>query len=263
MPARTPNELPLAMRTPPPLPQAAGSAGAKLCVRSLRTEAVSSVVFSMAVVSTLGSAALCALLPHHFVVPPSAGIWALLLAAGLLACGVQFLATLSLKLSKATPAVAMSYFAGGCSCAWPACGYLISTSPPRPINSPLSCFPWLSAVVWGLLADLALFHHKPSLLSLLGAALVCLSSLIIVISEQRSSSMNSSGGGSGSSSAAEGTANNKEAGFARSSEDGDKILELAADGGSRQFGGNNGFAAADEAEERAPLVGSPRGSQSA
>ena len=143
-----PCKMPPATRTGPlPLTQAAGSAGAKLCVRSLRTEAVSSVVFSMALVSTLGSGALCALLPRHFVVPPTAGVWALLLAAGLLACGVQFLATLSLKLSKATPAVAMSYFAGGGSLGWPACSQLLPPwsnlpwSPPHPSQRPASPHP--------------------------------------------------------------------------------------------------------------------------
>jgi hypothetical protein len=48
-------------------------------------------------------------------------------------------------------------------------------------------------VVWGLLSDLALFHHRPSPLSLAGAALVCASSFVILYFEQRSS-----GGGSGS-----------------------------------------------------------------
>ena len=66
-----------------------------------------------AAVSTLGSAALCALLPGHFAVPPSPAAWGLLLAAGLLGCGVQLLGTTALKLSRAAPTIAMSYIAGG------------------------------------------------------------------------------------------------------------------------------------------------------
>ena len=94
--------------------QAVFSAAAKLCIRSLgATEPVATIIFAMAAVSTLGSAVLCALLPHHLVVPPSAAAWALLLAAGLLGCGVQLLATTALKLSRAAPTIAMSYRAGG------------------------------------------------------------------------------------------------------------------------------------------------------
>ena len=126
--------------------------------------------------------------------------------------------------------------------------------PTPAINSPLSRCPSLSAVVWGLLADLALFHHKPSPVSLLGAALVCLSSLIIVVAEQRSSS-SSVGSGSGSAAAAAAAESKQGVGTA-SNADGDKMLELAADGGSRQFDGKDGLAAADNAEERAPLAAS-------
>ncbi len=53
-----------------------------------------------------------------------------------------------------------------------------------------------AAVVWGLLADLALFHHRPSPLSLLGAALVCASSLLIVLDEKQNSDGGSNGDGS-------------------------------------------------------------------
>lgn len=95
-------------------PQAVFSAAAKLCIRSLgSSEPVASIIFAMAGVSTIGSALFCAVLPSHFVVPRSAAAWGLLLAAGLLGCGVQLLATTALKLSKAAPTIAMSYSAGG------------------------------------------------------------------------------------------------------------------------------------------------------
>ena len=102
---------------PPPLSthpiQAVFSAAAKLCIRALgSTEPVASIIFAMAGVSTLGSTLFCALLPGHFVVPRSAAARGLLLAAGLLGCGVQLLATTALKLSKAAPTIAMSYTAG-------------------------------------------------------------------------------------------------------------------------------------------------------
>lgn len=138
------------------------SAAAKLCIRSLGgTEPVSAIIYAMAAASTLGSAASCALLPAHFVVPASARQWGLLLGAGVLGCGVQVgaelwgrlagrqswaarggtsmcrgaavtplpspahspqvLATTALKLSKAAPVVMMSYLSGSLRCAVPRC----------------------------------------------------------------------------------------------------------------------------------------------
>lgn len=49
-------------------------------------------------------------------------------------------------------------------------------------------------MVWGLLADLALFHDPPSPLSLLGAALVCSSSFIIVSFEKRGAAASTAAG---------------------------------------------------------------------
>ncbi|KAL4425097.1 hypothetical protein ABPG77_010411 [Micractinium sp. CCAP 211/92] len=142
--------------------QAAFSAAAKLTIRALgSTEPVASIILSMAVVSTACSAALCVLLPGQLAAPRGAAAWALLGSTGLIGLGVQVLNTQALKLSKAAPTIAMSYF----------------------------------AVVWGLLADLALFHHRPSPLSLLGAALVCASSLLIVLDEKRNSDGGSNGDG--------------------------------------------------------------------
>jgi hypothetical protein len=49
--------------------------------------------------------------------PPSGGAAALLLATGVLACGVQSLATKALKLARATPVTLMGYL-GGESALW-------------------------------------------------------------------------------------------------------------------------------------------------
>jgi len=49
-------------------------------------------------------------------------------------------------------------------------------------------------VVWGLLADLLLWHHPPNTASLLGAGLVCSSSFLIVLSEQLSARDSREGG---------------------------------------------------------------------
>jgi len=60
---------------------------------------------------------------------------------------MQFCSTVALKLVAAAPAAAVSY----------------------------------ASVVWGLLADFLVFHHTPSHLSLLGAALVCSSTLGLML----------------------------------------------------------------------------------
>lgn len=85
-------------------------AASKMSVRLLgQTEAVPTIVFSIAACSAAGAAAMCAVLPGQWVLPRSPGVWAVLVAAGGLACAVQLLATLALKLSRATPVVLVSY----------------------------------------------------------------------------------------------------------------------------------------------------------
>lgn len=138
------------------------SAAAKVCIRALgSTEPVQSIVASMAAVSTLGSALLCAVLPHHFVRPTGAVTWLLLVAVGMLGFGNQYLITAALKLSSAAPAVAMSYV----------------------------------AVLWSILADLVIFHDAPGLLSLAGAAVVCMSSYLVVRSQQQRGAATAAGSG--------------------------------------------------------------------
>jgi drug/metabolite transporter (DMT)-like permease len=89
-------------------------ASARLCVRSLgKSEPTGSIMLSMAMLSTLGSAGLSFALPGQALVkPPSAAAWGLLAACGVLACGVQSMATMALKLSKATPTAMMNYLGG-------------------------------------------------------------------------------------------------------------------------------------------------------
>lgn len=85
-------------------------AASKLTVRLLgQTEAVPTIVFSIAACAAVGAGAMCTVLPGQWVMPRSAGVWGLLGAAGGLACVVQLLATMALKLSRATPVVLVSY----------------------------------------------------------------------------------------------------------------------------------------------------------
>ncbi len=66
-------------------------AGAKLSIRSLgHTEPTARIIFSMASISVLGSALCMLTVPGQaFVAPPSLGVWAMMIGAGVCACGVQ------------------------------------------------------------------------------------------------------------------------------------------------------------------------------
>lgn len=130
------------------------SAGARLAVRRLgkADEPVASIVFSMALVSTLGAFIAGPLIPGRpFVRPQSAKTWGCMVGAGLCACMVQLLQTTAMQRINAAPAVAISYV----------------------------------SVLWGMLFDKLLFYHTPNALSLLGAALVCGASLALVHFEGR------------------------------------------------------------------------------
>lgn len=101
--------------------QATCVAASKLTVRLLgQTEPVPTIIFSIAACAAVGAATMCVALPGQWVLPRSAGVWALLGAAGGLACVVQLLATLALKLSRATPVVLVSYIS--CECPHPGAG---------------------------------------------------------------------------------------------------------------------------------------------
>ena len=124
---------------------------AKLMVRWLTGRAsVAIIIWSMAAVSAVGSACLCWVVPGQApVVPDGLAAWALLLATGLLAVGVQLSATNALRLCSAAPVVAMSYF----------------------------------AVIWGMGFDVLVFGDLPSALGLLGAALICACSAAVVLEQ--------------------------------------------------------------------------------
>lgn len=188
------------------------------------------IILSMAGVSTAGSALACALLPGQWAWPRSAAAWGLLAACGALGCGVQWLATTALRLSRAAPVIAMSYV----------------------------------GVVWGLLADLLMFRDAPNLLALAGAALVCGSSLLVVGFERAAAA---GGGGAGGGGAPSGRPPLPPQAKARLLADAAPAaaaaLELAE--GGRQAAGVRWGSAADEGgpgeaeeeppDERAPLVG--------
>ena len=182
----------------------------------------------MAGVSTAGAALACALVPGQWAWPRSGGAWGALAAVGALGCGVQWLATTALKLSRAAPVIAMSYlgvscWVGGLAAPGPAPPPPCPALPalPRPARScrpamhggarsgrtpvraarltggPPRSLPPSRQVVWGLLADLLLFHDPPNLLALAGAALVCGSSFLIVGAERSAAAASGGGGGGG------------------------------------------------------------------
>ena len=138
----------------------AGPAVVELCWPCMRQPGVPAELTDacgagLLVCSTLGSALMCAVLPHHFVRPPSTGIWLTLLGTGVISCGVQLMGTLALKLCSVGPLVATSYL----------------------------------AVLWGLLFDTVIFHQPPSALALLGAGLVCSSSFVVVLDRRRAAKL--------------------------------------------------------------------------
>lgn len=113
-------------------------------------------------------------------------------------------------------------------------------TPPAPL-------PTLQ-VVWGLLADLLIFHDAPNMLALAGAALVCGSSLLVVGFERAAAASGADGGGGKPSGRPPLAPKPKPAAAA--------ALELA-EGGRVPPGGRWDPEEADKAQldERAPLVG--------
>lgn len=122
------------------LTQSLFSALAKMAVRALnsQTESMAAIIFSMGAVSTLLSSA-AVTLADQWTLPRTAPVVALLVANGLFGYGNQVTQTAALQRAKAAPAIAMSYL----------------------------------SVIWGLLADVLVFHDAPNSLSLLGAAIIC------------------------------------------------------------------------------------------
>lgn len=89
-----------------------------------------------------------------FQVPDTPPVWGALLTGGLLGYFYQLALTGGLQRARAAPAVAMAYL----------------------------------SVIWGILADMFVFHDVPDNLSLLGAAIICLSSFFVAFSQKRSAS---------------------------------------------------------------------------
>ncbi|KAL6774433.1 hypothetical protein ACKKBG_A24995 [Auxenochlorella protothecoides x Auxenochlorella symbiontica] len=116
------------------------SALAKMAVRALNTntESMAAIIFSMGAVSTLCSAIAVTVL-GQWMLPRTASALALLAANGLMGYGNQVTQTAALQRAKAAPAIAMSYL----------------------------------SVIWGLAADVLVFHDAPDWLSLLGAVIIC------------------------------------------------------------------------------------------
>ncbi|EFN50789.1 hypothetical protein CHLNCDRAFT_142523 [Chlorella variabilis] len=136
--------------------QACFNALARTCVRALSqgsSERMSSIIFGQGIISCLGAAILCTT-TKSFQVPTEAPVWGALLAGGLLGYLYQLALTAGLQRARAAPAVAMSYL----------------------------------SVIWGILADIFVFHDLPDSLSLVGAAIICLSSFSVAFSQKRAGS---------------------------------------------------------------------------
>ncbi|KAL4421372.1 hypothetical protein ABPG75_010663 [Micractinium tetrahymenae] len=126
---------------------------ARMSVRALSvgsSERMASIIFGQGAISCLGAGIMCAA-TRKFVVPTQAPVWGALLAGGFLGYLYQLALTAGLQRARAAPAVAMSYL----------------------------------SVIWGILADIFLFHDLPDALSLVGAAIICCSSLFVAISQRR------------------------------------------------------------------------------
>lgn len=136
--------------------QACFNALARICVRALSmgsNERMSSIIFGQGAISLLGAGMLCAV-TKNFKVPTEAPVWGSLLVGGFLGYLYQLALTAGLQRARAAPAVAMSYL----------------------------------GVIWGIVADIFVFHDLPDNLSLVGAAVICCSSFFVAFSQKRKSS---------------------------------------------------------------------------
>ncbi|KAK9829224.1 hypothetical protein WJX72_004585 [[Myrmecia] bisecta] len=139
--------------------QAFCSAFAKMAVRELRsTETPNVSVIYLSGTSTIAAVLGCTL-PRllgwewHsvFRLPVGPLEWALMIGLGLTGYGTQICMTYALQYAKAAPAIAMSYL----------------------------------SIVWGLLYGFFIFHEVPTVLSLVGAALICSCTFMLGIFEKK------------------------------------------------------------------------------
>lgn len=140
------------------LVQSLFSATAKMAVRALNSsdELMAAIIFSMGAMSILG-ATVAVVVTRSFVLPTTRYQILLLAGNGLMGLGNQVSQTAALQRTKAASAIAMSYL----------------------------------SVIWGLMADIALFHMTPSYLSLLGAVIICGSSFVVAYFERRDKALRS------------------------------------------------------------------------
>ena len=162
--------------------QAFFSAGSKLSIRALNRyhEPLVEVIFSMALVCTVGAAVGCAAVPGAMRLPLDGHTGGYLAGVSGLGAIVQV----------------------GCGrgsrwgCASPPLRVLATTCAPRPrlpraprhqvtftyalqkANAASAAALDYTSLIWSLLADLIVFRHSPSHLSLFGAAVICASSVL-------------------------------------------------------------------------------------
>lgn len=136
--------------------QAFFNAAARMSVRAIHSlggkEYMASIIFSMGLVSATLAAIPMAILPEiNVYMPRDVTTWLAVAGNGLLGYGNQVTLTAALQRATAAPAVAMGYL----------------------------------SVVWGLIADVLIFHDYPTILSLVGALIVCASSFFVAWGEKR------------------------------------------------------------------------------
>ncbi|KAL4432832.1 hypothetical protein ABPG77_008158 [Micractinium sp. CCAP 211/92] len=125
----------------------------RMTVRALSVgskEPLSSIIFGQGAIGTLGAVLMC-FATSGLQAPAGPGVWASLLAGGVLGYLYQLALTSGLQRARAAPAVAMSYL----------------------------------SVIWGMLADMTIFGRYPNALSVLGAATICASSFFVAFSQKR------------------------------------------------------------------------------
>lgn len=130
--------------------QACVAACTKLSIRELRKSDSSSVIiFSAGLFATVISCAACAFIPGQFVLPRSRQQIMLLIGTGITAYLFQLTMTLGLRRVKAAPAAAMAYL----------------------------------TVVWGTAAGVVVFGEIPTVLSVMGALIICIGTLAVIITD--------------------------------------------------------------------------------
>lgn len=128
--------------------QAFSSGTSKMCIRYLcRTDPAYSAMWAQGVVSTVLSLVICAAVPGQRFVNPGGRAWGLTMATGVLGIFNQITGTVALEYAPAAATTAMTY----------------------------------TAVIWGLVFDIAFFNHFPNGFALGGGLLIVVTTLALTM----------------------------------------------------------------------------------